>query len=112
MDKSTFANAVTKEVRATLEGGFRHGEVAVEGQVIPRDESGSGTRAIELVPPTVDVAVTLSTPIACSFKSTIEINGKQKSAEGIMKHSGRESFTFQFAFADFDLPFSNTDLVS
>jgi hypothetical protein len=91
-------------VRASLEGGFRHGEVLVEGQAIPRDASGSGTRRIELVPPTVDVTITLSSPIACTFEATIEINGRSRSAQGLMKHAGRQSFTFQFGFAEFGLP--------
>ena len=100
----SFAGAVTEVVRASLAGGFRHGEVLVEGQAIPRDTSGSGARRIELVPPTVDVTITLSSPIACTFEATIEINGRSRSADGLMKHAGRQSFTFQFAFADFGLP--------
>ena len=99
---ASFAGAVTQVVQASLRGGFRHGEVLVEGQAIPLD-GGSGAREIELVPPTVDVVIALSSPIACTFRASIEINGRSQGASGLMKHAGRETFTFQFAFADFGL---------
>ena len=86
-----------------LTGGFRHGEISVDGQTVGRGPDGAGTASVELIPPTVDIEVRLLSGSPCTFKGSVEINKKKKEFDGLMKHSGRATFTFQWPFSDFGM---------
>lgn len=102
--RSLFSIPDSVEVEASLRGGFRHGEIQVEGKTIGLDiRTRKGRDTIEVTPPTIDVEITIAAPGPCAFEFEIKINDKIGKGDGIMKFAGRERFKFQFLLSIFGL---------
>ncbi len=103
LQAASLSAQLTEVVSVSLTGTFFHGEVAVDSVTIPRF-GGAGSTSVPLLPPRVDVVLTMGASAPSTYDFSITIRGvTKKEPQGVIP-GGKSTRTYSYPFATFGLP--------